>query len=440
MSENIRKFLPILPLVVLITVVVAQPPVTLGQAAVDASFQPVVVPGAALDVFLDTPVAELFVYAYQDEVWRQVPYQIDERALNEDDERVYTAEGDGLLDGDEELVVMFQDMGQPAPPWEWVEGADAGLRVEVEAEAGTGRRRWVYVFQSSELAQTFDQDYVRFSGAAQRIIAERYQAGFLENGAGVNELRLNGSGVDILDRTKIRLEVVVRVFGVPVARRTCNEDNLTTEEGCGLEPQPVSPVKDGPVRLVMGESGGFAYGGLFQQHTDTDLSDLPIPGDVSIEHFRFSWDFNQQAVATTTPTTYLDDNLEEPAVIDGQPDAVPETPFSPWRQVSHATGTLIVAADLSTVGGTQRNYYKDNATADPDDTGDGRSYGDTGFFVEDPNEALILDTSLLVLPPATGDVGEAYAALLATPPVLTVSSQARAGPPDHRLYLPLIRR
>lgn len=418
--------------------IVIQPAATVGQTAVDYSFQPVVVAGAQIGSLLGTPVTGLFAYAYRDGAWTQIPAQIDEKAPNEDGDRVYTAQGDGLLDADEEIVFMLKDMGEQAPPSAWVEGAEADGRIEVAAQASGDSRRWAYLFHGSQLSQTFEADYVRFSGAAQRVIAERYEAGFLDNGAGLDELRLNDSGVDILDRTKIRLEIVVRVFDIPVRRLSCNEDNLTQEDGCGLEPSPISPVKDGPVRLVWSESGGFAYGRLFQSRNEINLPELSI-GSATIESLRFSWDLAEQAVATSTPTTYLDANMSAAVAIDGAPDSVPTQPVPAWRQISHATGTIIMITDLTTAGGTQRNYYTDNSTFDPDDTGDGLSYGDSGFSIESPNTSFNLDTNLLILSPTEENVGAAYAEQLATPPVVAVTLQVPSGPLDRKVYVPLIR-
>ncbi len=425
-----RQILPVLLVALMAMAVVAQPASVSSQTTIDVSFQPVVVGGTAIAVFHGVPVDQLFVYAYRDGAWTQIPFQIDEKVYSEEKgQRVYTAEGDGRLDPDEELVFMLKDMGEQAPWSAWVDGAEEDIRIELAADAGEGGRRWAYLFHGSQLSRTFTGDYVHFSGAAQRVIAERYQVGFLENGLGLSELRLNDSGIDILDRTKIRVEAIVGF----VFRRTFTEDDLP------IEPEPIVPVKDGPVRLIWGERGGFAYGSLFQLHTSIQMPELPLPGS-SIKGFRFSWDFNDQAVATTTPTVYLDANMTEPVVIDGQPDDVPTEPVPAWRQISHATGTIIVTADVSSLGGTQSNYYKDDATLDPDDTGDGRSYGDNGFAVEGPNTSFTLDSGLLVLPPTTENVGAAYAGLLAAPPAFIATLQTPAGPLQRRVYLPLVRR
>ncbi|MFQ5855209.1 MAG: hypothetical protein ACE5LU_06155 [Anaerolineae bacterium] len=424
---TIRQFLPSLLLVTLVATAITPPLSRSGQSVVDDPVRPVIVSGTEIGAFLGTPVDELFVYAYGIDTWTQIPFQIDEKTLNEDGKRVYTSEGDGQIEADEELVFMLKDMGEQAPPAAWLDGALTDYSIELTVNARDGSPRWAYLFHGPELSQMFTEDYVRFSGPAQRVIAERYEAGFLDNGAGLGELRLNGSGVDILDRTKVRLQVVV----LAIFRRTITEDDI--------EGEPVVPVKDGPVRLIRGEAGGFAYGSLFQEQNEISLSDVPVPG-ASLESFRVSWDFNEQIVATSTLTVYLDANMSEPVVIDGQPDAVPTQPVPAWRQISHPTGTIIVTIDLSSVGGTQRNYYRDDDTFDNNDTGDGRSYGDTGFSVDTPNASFSLNTSLLVLPPTEENVGAAYAEWLAQPLAVTATRRTPAGPLGRKVYLPLIRR
>lgn len=411
----------------------------------DPDILPVVVSGDLLAPYQGLPTDDIYVYAYRDGDWEQIPFQIDEKAVDEEDQRVYAAVGDGLLDADEELVFMLHDMGAEAPADAWVDSAADDQRIEVEMVVGD-ETRWAYVFTGPELTRTFTADYVRFSGPAQRIIAERYEVGFLDNSFGVDELRLNNSGVDVLDRSKLRLHIVARVFGFPVLSRTCTEDSITVSidaGGCGQEPRPTAPVIDGPVRLVTGPDGGFAYGGLFQLADDVDLSDLtvPVPGaTVAIENVRFSFDFAAQAVATDTPTLYFDANLDQPVEIDGEPDAVPAEPLAVWRQVSHPTGTLVMTADLTSDELNPTNYYLDDDTVDSDDTGDQRSYGDTGFSVEDPAGSFSLTTSLLVLAPTTDAVGDEYAALLDDAPVPLVTRQFPPAEIRGIIYLPFIRR
>jgi hypothetical protein len=394
----------------------------------DRSFQPVVLTGDDVPDLLGSPVDELFLYTYQGGAWVQIPFQVDEKTTNEEGQRVYTAAGDGLLDGDEELVFMLGDLGDQAPRSAWVEGADADQRYEVRVDVGDGVSKWGYLYHGAGLSRTFTQDYVRFVGSAERIIAQNYTVAFLPEAFGLGELTLNNSGLNILDRTKIRLQVSVPIIG----------SVSFTEEDLPLERPAVTPVKDGPVRLILGERGSFAYGSLFHTQMEVNLSDN-LPPLTTLSYLRLSTDFNAQAVATSTPTIYLDATLDQPVDIDGQPDAVPREPVPAWRQISHSTGTIIEVSDVSGLGGQQYNYYRDNTQPAENDTGDGHSYGEFGFEVEGPEASFRVESTWLILPPTRDRVGPAYAAILTTPLPITVTSQTPGGP-EVQVYLPLIRR
>jgi hypothetical protein len=122
--------------------------------------------------------------------------------------------------------------------------------------------------------------------------------------------------------------------------------------------------------------------------------------------------------------------------IDGNPDVIGATPLSPWWQATGATGTLVEIADASLVGGTQTNYYKDELTIDPDDTGDGKSYGDTGIRVDLPNPTVVYRSALFMLPPGLPNVGAMYAAYFAHPLQITAVAQRELT----RIYLPIVIR
>ncbi len=161
---TLRQSLPLLLFVALVTAVAFISPSTMsGQGAIDESFQPIVVASAALTPVLNTPINELFVYVFRDGTWAQIPQQIDEKTLNAEGKRVYTAEGDGRLDADEELVFMLKDMGQQAPPSAWVDGADTDHRIELAVETSEGSRHWAYLFHGAGLSRTFA---ATFSGVA----------------------------------------------------------------------------------------------------------------------------------------------------------------------------------------------------------------------------------------------------------------------------------
>jgi hypothetical protein len=109
--------------------------------------------------------------------------------------------------------------------------------------------------------------------------------------------------------------------------------------------------------------------------------------------------------------------------VNGQPDPVATLPASDWWQISGSTGTVIQIADLSVLGGTRTNYYKDDATVDSTDTGDGRSYADCGSQIEDASAHLIIDLWYYVLPADQPNIGATYRNYAAQPLQSAASEQ-----------------
>ena len=87
-------------------------------------------------------------------------------------------------------------------------------------------------------------------------------------------------------------------------------------------------------------------------------------------------------------------------------------------------------------GGTVTNYYKDDGAIDLDDTGDQRSYGDTGLIVANPGSILTLSLVTYVLPPGTlGNVGSDYHQRINNPLLATTVAEFFS---TDRVYLPVI--
>ena len=201
-----------------------------------------------------------------------------------------------------------------------------------------------------------------------------YKLGFFPQYLGGNRLELNGSGVNVLDRSKFRLKVPGQ--------------NPITEESLELdEPQP--KILDGRVRAIAGyqELGQgiltIAYRSQFYDLVTVDFSWSPLP----FEWARATADFNQNMMGGI----YYDANTPSGVPVDGVPDAVATTPASLWQQISAATGTVMHAADVSPMQGTVSTYYKDSATVDPTDTGDKKSYGEMGVTVTNPIKYVYLE-------------------------------------------------
>jgi hypothetical protein len=363
----------------------------------DRDADAVIVTGACMPGFTDAPLNQLFVYAYRESQWQQIPWQFDEVKNG-----AYIASDNKQLDTADELVVMGRDCGDRAMSDNWISDASARshqrCEITVVDPLDTVKLGWIYVYRSTSLRDTVTQDYVAFDYATSVFTTPVYKLGFFINYLGGHRMELNGSGVDVLDRSKFR-------FKAP------DQDVFNEEWAEGEDPQP--EILDGRVRAIAGyqEQGQgiltFAYRSHFYDLVTVDLSWAPK----SFEWVRASADFNENIKGGT----YYDANTSAGVPVDGKPDVVATTPASLWQQISASTGTVVHTADVTPMRGTLSTYYNDNSTIDPTDTGDKKSYGEMGLTVTNPIKYIYLAVTHYILPPNQPNVGATYYAYFAHP-------------------------
>jgi pimeloyl-ACP methyl ester carboxylesterase len=378
--------------------------------SIERDVEPVVVTGADLPHLAGTPSDALFVYAYQDGSLQQIPFQVDERASG-----TYTTTVGSPLDGDDEVVFMASDLGAPVSHEEinaTLPVSPTSYQIQVSDPLAPSAEGWAYIVRSSSLTKTFTQTYAAFDASTKQITTTQYAMGFAENYPYFDHLALNDSGVDVVDRSKIRIQTLLGTL---------------TEESPLLQLPSVGLIKDGPVRVIVREGSAIGYQGMLQ----TSLT-YTLPTWLDISAIRLSTDFNEDAVSST----FYNANTPAGVTVDGNPDSVAAEPASPWWQLSGETGTIVQVSDASLTGGTLLNYYyDDDTTPEPKPTGDGKSYGDSGLRVESPDPTVSYRALLYVLPPDQENVGETYADYFAHP--LQVTARALF---HHHIYLPLVMR
>jgi hypothetical protein len=381
----------------------------------DRDLEPVIVKGAAVDAFEGASVDQLFVYAYAGGVWRQIPAQVDEVTIT----GWYTSTEDGLLDSNDEIVFMAKDLGDQAQDSvPMVDGRPFTSRwyeIEVTDPTRPDHKGWAYLVHSSTLKPTFTSDYVNFNTTLHRIEADSYRLGFGLTQVDVGYLALERGSVNILDRGKKRLY--------------CKNATLCplTEETLPVA-WPDVLIKDGPVRVILRGGRILAYGTMIKGRTTIFIPKF-LAGDI-----RFSTDFN----AAATGSTFYNAVVPDGVTVDGITDTVPAEPLSPWWQLSTSHGTLIQVTDTSSMGGTQSNYYVDDATLDPSDTGDQRHYGDVGIYVANPERSFTYTFITYFLSGTRPNVGETYAAYFSQPLTATAHLQRLQLPVN--VYLPVVIR
>ena len=380
----------------------------------------VIVTGDRLPAFEGIAFDQLFVYAYTHGVWKQVPWQFDEVAGG----HITTTE-DSLLDADDQLLFMASDVGDQASKEAWI--GDVGSRqhpryeIMVSDPLRPSKKGWVYVYWSTTDTDTVTTDYVDYDRATWLFTTPRYILGTVPNRMIADRLEMNGSGVDILDRTKFR--VSIPDFSL-----------LLTENEVSLAYPPA--VRDGRVRAFVTLSEGpseltlIGYRSRYEFVFDLDFS----PWVTAVDWVRLSADLNPSAIGST----YYDANTIAGVPVDGQADSVTASPPTDWWQISGNTGTVVQIADLSQLGITRTNYYKDDQTIDPADTGDHRSYADCGAYVEKVNPHMVFHLWYYILPANQASVGSTYQDAVQHPLQITVSEQQYGSNGGWGIYLPAV--
>jgi acetyl esterase/lipase len=352
----------------------------------DRGTDPVVIAGATVTAMVGLPTDELFVYAYDAGAWRQIPSQVDELAAA----GTYVATEDGRMDENDEIVFMAKDLGDRMASTLLITGSlslgTGWYEIEVIDPLSPTQKGWAYLIHSKVLTSSAPEDYVEYIPWLHRITTTDYTLGFGAAIVSADYLALGGSGVDILDRHKIRIDCRIGAL-CPM-----------TEDRFLLRPDDV--VRDGPVRVIARGGDVLAYGAMLQHAAPLDIP-RPLLGSV-----RLSLDFNQQATGAIFYSAVVTDGV----TVDGITDTVPATPYSPWWQLSTVSGTIVFVGEASSAGVLLTNYYVDNADYDPSDTGDQQHYGDVGVVIDNADPSFIYTGTLYFLSGSHPNVGAAYEA------------------------------
>lgn len=402
----------------------------------DRDLEPVVVKGGSTASLIGAPVEQLFVYTYTGTGWGgQIPIQVDEVTASGS----YTIIEDGLLDANDEIAFMVKDLGDRAPDTEPLTASltisDTWYEIEVSDPLSPTKKGWAYLVRSDALSPSFSDDYVEYVLATERITTSQYELGFATTGVvppffGIHYLALNGSGVDILDRSKLR--VGVSLFGFPA---TFTEDDLTSPD--------TSLIKDGPVRAIIRQTANASIAG--QQETIFKAYPQLLEGTanvnfsgagVTVSSVRTSLDL----VSTAPLATFYNANTAVTGVdVDGIPETVAALPLSNWAQISHSSGRFVQVGDPAPAGGMPKSFYRDNSSPESNDTGEAGSYGDSGFLIDGGlNSAFSIQSSLFFLLPSGGgtdNVGATYAEFFSNP--VTIVPRLIGG---KLVYLPIITK
>ncbi len=430
-------------------------------------FDAVVVSTSSLEGFHGLPIIQFYLYAYDADssIWRVVPFQIDER----DAAGSYFGEDDGLLDANDELVVLSRDLGDRVPDGFWIENGESKLSPRYEIEISDtlrgGQKAWAYLFHSTTIDDFVFDDYLTYDRQNDYVTSKYYEVGFHPRfGLPVYYAVTTaggGNSENILDRMKLRINVKGNVSGFTSTIRI-NENHI--------ENKGISPFANSQVRFIRNMTARMLVKvslGVFGSITVLDIEvEFPFQfypysmiaasdsiklkrDDVKIKILRNSLDYNPPAVGMYFYNSYNPEQLTA-NLIDGNGsntgiDRTVNVPALNWQMVTGEPGTILTIYWVSEFGDFQQLYFWDNKNGGVMDDangpeGDKWSYGDSGVLITGDNitGSFRLQNTTYFLPPvedvvlAKGgagifgepmEVGEALQANLESPVDIHVREQ-----------------
>ncbi len=217
--------------------------------------EPIVVPGADLAPFVGARIAELRLWRWAEGQWRMPPAPVDEGT----DGGYFTRAEDGILDGNDELVLMADDLGEEAPAGSWPPGMSdehppLGIAV---TDPLSGVVRFAYASRSSIAPPAPETRLVEYDAGAREVRSPTYTLGLAgiptDGFVGIRTLSLFGGATDLLDRLKLRASVRLATY-----EHTFTEENVQFSRTA----VKVAPPIAGPVRIVVDNEGwDMAYAG-----------------------------------------------------------------------------------------------------------------------------------------------------------------------------------
>lgn len=344
-------------------------------------FDQVTVLGVEYSGFSGVPVDEIFLFAYDSTagVWGIIPFQIDERDTSGSLLGTDTEIG---LDDDDEIVFMARDAGDRAPK-SWIDNSSSQSSGRCETRISGDGEAWVYAYRIPTGAPPLNPtDYVDYTlppneTAADTVSGQAYVIANAANGF-PNSLSIQpsggGTGVDILERQEISIDLTIPVLG----DFSLNETDNFISTGVNF--------KDGNIRVVRELIMDIELFGLpvftdvvlpvnYYGYSVEILADFFIPDSLdlnaTITKVQQSFNLNSNAIGMS-----LFNVNNSNIAIDGVPDVIDSSvvlfPGGINRVLlTGPEGNCVYNFKIPELGDSQLLFYEDLA--------DSNSYGNTGF-------------------------------------------------------------
>ncbi len=262
--------------------------VVLAPKALQRQHDLVTVTGEQLNTLIGKEIANLRLYAYTEEKFRPIPYQIDER--NPEGEFIFSGgqlAGEdidkGKFDVNDELIFVCGHAGDRVDRVIWPQGSSIGHEIVISDPRDFNQKSWAYlIYFPQEVPAPALEDYLNYDPEVDRVKGKYYTVGYKKGYGLFTDLiypeASGGNNQDFLDRLKIRIDVQL-MGGMVHIRRT--EADIRCE---------VIGWKDGPIRVIRNTEMRFRI-----------LFNIPSPSLFSVTEYyphyftvpmRFSIPFN----------------------------------------------------------------------------------------------------------------------------------------------------
>lgn len=350
------------------------------------SMEPVIILGSELSALSGTSVDELYLFAYNDGAWNQIPMQLDEVSENGS----LFEEDDALLDNNDELVFQPQDGGQLASLEEWIDNDDSKTHSRILLSIYDPVEEdsiFIYLYCSATLDNSDSTYYVSYNTETEEISSEYYLMGFDTEKKFWNKLQIIEEGIlsnNLIDRQKTRIKGTV-LF---------SPYTLTEED---FNPT-ANDLKTGKVRITRRVEGNFSISGVTQQVTGVGSyyrSYFATPNNSLDIHSSVQMIRNSIDLSAATVGSFSSDANNSSLTIDGSPDENVQENITIeqiahyWLKIKLGVNSLVTVGDFSGMSNTNNLYFFDNASGGTGDgttdTGDMVSFGDIGLKFDNPN-------------------------------------------------------
>ncbi|MDZ7288426.1 MAG: T9SS type A sorting domain-containing protein [candidate division KSB1 bacterium] len=347
---------------------------------------PIVVPAGSLEAMTNDSIEVFTAYCYTNGGFRPSLFQIDEV----DAKGRFLRENDAIADSNDQVVFMPIGTGDRAPTDQWIDGSD-NVRLELEVtDPLTNEKGWLYLFRHVKTPPKVDP-YVRYVRGPETVGSDTvFATSYIEAHdpqGWFTDTRIRtpfGDGVDILDRQKVRVGGVFGIFRVTLK----DEENVLyryVRHGGG----PVRVLREYGIKVTFLGAVIDSTGSFFTQYFPYSTvfgaqeAKIPVISGLTVNLIRQSVDLNDRAVGMKFFNAFNRNGL----IVDGVADSpIDKTITDPpdglnWFMITGNPGTILTIMNIPVIGSKRELYYLDDATIDNGDTGDKKSYGDSGILV-----------------------------------------------------------